>query len=138
MAEAPFLSIYYSDSEVRKQLSDLISKLKDPTPQLKEAREILLFYVDQGFETETDPDGNPWRPNTPFTRTLKRSQGRIDKILQSTGRGRASINGQIKGNRLIVGTNVPYMAKHQKDSGRKFLGVSKEARQEILEAFKIP
>lgn len=135
----PLISISYSDRQVSQALGDLLGRLKDPTPQLKAARETILFYIDQGFEKETDPQGIPWKPNSRYTRSLKRAQGRIDKVLQSTGRLRASINGQIVGDRLIVGTNVQYGAKHQLGleglPQRKFLGISDEAKKEILAEF---
>lgn len=54
--------------------------------------EYMLLATDERFEREIDPSGNPWYPNAPGIIAKKRAAGRILKILQETGRGRASIN----------------------------------------------
>jgi phage gpG-like protein len=62
---------------------------------LKEIGEYMLLATDLRFETETDPSGVPWAKNTPYTIRQKRALGRIQKVLQSTGIGRATITYQI-------------------------------------------
>ena len=102
---------------------------------MNEIGQALLLSTDQRFEKEVDPDGTPWKANTSYTRRLKKAKGYIDKILQASGRGRASINYAATKDRVVVGTNVDYMRKHQLGLEglpvRKFLGISKEDEVEI-------
>jgi len=102
---------------------------------MNEIGQQLLLSTDQRWENEEDPDGNKWQLNTPFTRRKKRARGQIDKILQASGRGRASINYKAEKDRVAVGTNVDYMRKHQLGEDglavRKYLGISKEDQREI-------
>jgi phage gpG-like protein len=130
-----YISIAYADAEVRKALNLSIAKLRNPKPFLNVAREIILLEIDRGFEEQRSPNGEKWTSNTPYTIAQKRAQKRINKVLQSTGRGRASINGEVVGDRLIVGTPIRYMARHQLGTGvpkREFLGISTDAKKEIL------
>lgn len=57
--------------------------------------DYMLLSTDQRFEAEIDPSGNPWAPNQPGILAKKRAAGRILKVLQDTGRGRASINKKV-------------------------------------------
>lgn len=57
--------------------------------------DYMLLATDERFEKEVDPSGNPWAPNEPGILARKRAAGRILKVLQSTGRGRASISKRV-------------------------------------------
>lgn len=130
----PIISLTYDDKAIQEQLRKLVKKTSDPTPVMNEIGQALLLSTDQRFEKEVDPDGKPWKANTPYTRRLKKAKGYIDKILQASGRGRASINYAATKDRVAVGTNVGYMKKHQLGEDveqRKFLGISKEDSVEI-------
>jgi len=131
----PIISLTYDDKAIQEQLRKLVKKTSDLTPVMNEIGQQLLLSTDQRFEKEVDPDGNPWKANTSYTRRLKKAKGYIDKILQASGRGRASINYAATKDRVVVGTNVDYMRKHQLGLEglpvRKFLGISKEDEVEI-------
>jgi phage virion morphogenesis protein len=131
----PVISLTYDDKSIQKRLQRLVKKVSDLTPVMNEIGQQLLLSTDQRFEKEVDPDGVPWKPNTPYTRRLKKAKGLIGKILQASGRGRASINYGATKDRVVVGTNVEYMRKHQLGLEglpvRKFLGISKEDAAEI-------
>lgn len=131
----PIVSITYDDKAIQEKLRKLAKKISDLTPVMNEIGQQLLLSTDQRFEKEVDPDGVPWKPNTPYTRKLKKAKGLIDKVLQASGRGRASINYAATKDRVVVGTNVDYMRKHQLGLEglpvRKFLGISKEDEVEI-------
>ncbi|PHJ75126.1 hypothetical protein VF10_00210 [Nostoc linckia z13] len=104
-------------------------------PALQEIGEYMLYSTDQHFVTETDPQGIPWKPLTPFTLREKRAKGRILKILQSTGLMRSRINYQVSDNQCVVGVNDEKAKKHQLGIGvdkREFLGVSTDDKQEIV------
>lgn len=130
----PFISIQSSDRAIQQKLKSLQAKIKDLTPAMKNIGEVLLDSTDQRFANEKDPDGRPWTPNTPYTISQKKILKRIQKVLQSTGRGRASISYRATPISVAVGTNVPYMVKHQLGQGvprREFLGISKKDEAEI-------
>jgi phage gpG-like protein len=79
--------------------------------------------------------GVPWEDISPRTRAIKRAKGRIDKILQDTGTGRASINYQANRFSVSVGTPLTYMNDHQlgRDGQkvRQFIGATEEDREEM-------
>jgi len=131
----------YNFGEVNELFEEVLNHVADKEQLLREVGEALLFNIDKRFETETDPDGKKWRPLSPFTIAMKQQQGRIQKILQSTGRLRGSFEYRISNEKLIIGTNVSYARKHQFGEGvpqRKIVGVSKEDRlavQQITEDY---
>ena len=131
----PIISLNYDDKAIQEKLRKLVKKTSDLTQVMNEIGQQLLLSTDQRFEKQVDPEGIPWKSNTPYTRRLKKAKGYIDKILQASGRGRASINYAATSDRVVVGTNVDYMRKHQLGLEglpvRKFLGISKEDEVEI-------
>jgi phage virion morphogenesis protein len=133
---SPVITLEYSDEAIRQKLQQLQQRLGDLQPIYRELGEYLLLSTDIRWEREIDPDGNRWKALTPFTRSQKESLGRIDKILQSTGRLRASIRYRANSQKLVVGTNVKYARNHQLGINgvpqRKFLGLSIDDRQEII------
>jgi phage virion morphogenesis protein len=134
MAE-PLITIRYDDREVLKYFSRATRRFKDLRAPLQEIGEALLLSTDERWENEIDPSGRAWEDISPRTRATKRAKGRIDKILQDTGTGRASINYQADRFKLTVGTPLQYMANHQLGRGqekREFLGISERDRAEIL------
>jgi phage virion morphogenesis protein len=101
---------------------------------MKNIGEYLVLSTDDRFRNEVDPSGNNWRPDSPRTIAMKRAQGRILKTLQSTGRLRSSLAYRAESDRVVVGTNVSYAAKHQLGQGvprREFLGVNRQDLKEI-------
>ncbi len=131
----PVVSINVTDKALQQKLKEVASKVSDPSELMEEIGQIMLLSTDQRWEKEIDPDGNRWAENSAYTRRLKREQGRIDKILQSSGRARASINYKVDRDQVTIGTNVEYMVKHQLgiegQKERKFLGISDEDKVEI-------
>lgn len=134
MAE-PVLTAYVADKEVRDRLLRLQRKTGNLEPAFKNIGSYLLLSTDDRFRKEVDPQGNPWKPNAPSTIAQKKAQGRINKILQNTGRLRDGFSYKTSRDRVTIGTNVNYASKHQLGQGvpkREFLGVSKEDEREII------
>ncbi len=130
------ISVNISTEEIEKTLKELEEKLEDPTPVLRDIGEYMLGSIDVGFQTETDPNGNPWLPNSPFTIAEKRRLGRINRILQATGLMRSRYNYKVEGRQLTVGNSDPKAAKHQLGIGvpvRENLGIRKEDPENINE-----
>lgn len=130
----PILSISYLDKDLRRYIAGLLLRLRGFSAPMREIGEALIFSTDERFEKEVDPLGVPWEDISPRTRARKRAKGRIDKILQDTGTGRASINYQANRFSVSVGTPLEYMTFHQVGQGqtkREFIGLSDEDREEI-------
>lgn len=126
--------VRYNDED----LTSLIEENKNKgnfTPLLKAIGEYMLGDIDERFRTETDPDGNPWLPNSPYTIAKKRREGKILKILQRTGFMRSSAFYQVDGgDTLRVGLTDPKSAKHQFGVDvpkREIVKISKTQQQEI-------
>lgn len=132
---APVFSVTYSDEQVRDRIERLQRKIGDLTPAMKEVGELMLLSTDQRFENEIAPSGTPWQRLSPRTIALKQQQGRIMKILQSTGLMRSRTSYRALSDRCIVGNNDVKARKHNLGIGvprREFLGVSEEDRIEIV------
>lgn len=128
------LSISYLDNDLRRYIAGILLRLRGFSAPMREIGEALILSTDQRFEDEVDPMGVPWEDISPRTRARKRAKGRIDKILQDTGTGRASINYQANRFSVSVGTPLAYMTYHQNGQGqvkREFIGLSDEDRAEI-------
>jgi phage virion morphogenesis protein len=130
----PLLSISYLDKDLRRYIVGLLLRLRGFSAPMREVGEALILSTDERFEKEIDPMGVPWEDISPRTRARKRAKGRIDKILQDTGTGRASINYQANRFSVSVGTPLDYMTFHQVGQGqtkREFIGLSEEDNEEI-------
>jgi len=79
------------------------------------AAEDLRTFVDDRFASGTDPQGDPWVPLEPPTIAKRRkgAGGGEPSILVDTSILRNSITSKIRGNRITVGTNIPYGLFHQ-------------------------
>ena len=123
-----FASITYDAKPVLDLLDDLSHRMTDLTIPMTAIGEYLLLATDQRFEQEVDPDGVPWKPDSPFTINFKKQNSRILKILQSTGRLRNSITYVANATSITMGTIVPYAPDHQfgvnGQAKRTFLGIS--------------
>jgi len=64
--------------------------------------QALVEKVEQGFEREADPYGEPWKPLAPSTLEKRRKKGRGAKILQDTGVMRRSLNWRLLGRDAVA------------------------------------
>ncbi|ATW59291.1 virion morphogenesis protein [Aphanizomenon phage vB_AphaS-CL131] len=131
----PSFSIKYEDKAIQEALTKLLSKTSNLTPVMQEIGEYGIASVDLRFQQEVDPDGRPWKPLSIFTIRLKRSEGKILRILQRTGLMRSRVNYKITPTSCTIGINDAKAYKHQFGIGvpqRKILGINEEDKQEIL------
>lgn len=93
-----FLGISQSDNTELVAILDesIANPPQTADTTLSQMGEFLLMSTDMRWEQEIDPDGKPWQRNSAYTIRMKKAQGRLLKVLQATGVGRASINYQIK------------------------------------------
>ena len=119
----------------------------DFRPLGKIVRLQLVSATQKGFADEADPDGMPWEP----LKRQRSSKGRAkkkrktaDKILQDTGKLRASMASAFQGpdtalearrEGLSWGTNVEYASYHRYGTdripARPFLGINAQAEKDI-------
>jgi phage virion morphogenesis protein len=109
-------------SGVRDRLAKLAAV--NPDKSLPVIGETLVEHIREGFANERDPDGAPWKRLSDTTLALRRqgSGGGGARILQDTRRLYNSINAQVRGAGVAVGTNVIYAATQQfgRDDNRIF------------------
>jgi len=136
MADLTTISIEFIDRAIQAKLKEIADRIENPSELMEEIGQIVLLATDMRWEKEEDPNGIRWAEDSAYTRAQKVAQGRIDKILQNTGRGRASIHYQVNKDQVAIGTNVGYMVDFQLGTNgqtkRVFLGVSKEDEAEIM------
>lgn len=110
MAGARFI-VEVDDSEVVAAIARLTQPgTGDLMPRIGE---YLLRTTKARFESQTAPDGSPWSPLS--KRYQKRKKYNADKVLTLRGYLRRGIRYQVDGDRsVLVGTNSPYGAIHQK------------------------
>ncbi|MFZ5536770.1 MAG: phage virion morphogenesis protein [Pseudomonadota bacterium] len=163
------IEIEFDDRPVLDALNELMRRASDPEPALRYIGEKLLDSTKQRFVDGRDPDGQPWAPNTPLTLAWylsehgsnfeedgslsPKGETRLGAKKPLTGKTRAlqtTINYQVVGDTLMIGSPEPYAAMHQFGGttsprsmipgqaipARPFLGLSDEDRGDILEIVK--
>lgn len=99
-------TIDYDDAPVRALLTDMIAAGDDLTPLLDIIGSYMETVVDERFETESGPGGNPWPPSI-------RALVEGGTTLTDSARLRQSYTRQVTPRSVAVGTNVPYAGGHQ-------------------------
>lgn len=130
------LSLKFNANQSRRYLDALVKKIENLTPALHEIGQLMVASTDENFQKEQNIYGVKWKANTPATLQYKASRGFIMKVLQRRGMLRSSIQYRIEGDKVSVGTNLPYGAFHQYGTNRlpkrEFLGVSRQDQKEII------
>ena len=98
-------------SEAIRDLDDVQGRLNDMRPVMEVIGEDIKAFVDDRFETSTDPTGQPWRPLKPAT--IKRRRGSTARPLIDTANLRNSIAARPGARSVRIGTVVPYAPVHQ-------------------------
>jgi phage virion morphogenesis protein len=132
---------------IRHYLGLLADLFRSPSPVMRDIGEILVASTKQRFQTETDPEGRAWAPNSPVTRARKRNP----HILTESGMLGDSIRYMLKdgGKGVSIGSNRVYAAMMQLGGkkamfphlwgdipARPYLGVSHQDSVDLLEAFR--
>jgi len=96
--------IEVQDAPVREALSRLVAMGENPAPALHAIGRLFKEKTQRGFQTSTDPYGRPWAPLK-----VRSGQPLLDK-----GHLLNSIDYQVEGNSVEIGTNNPHALTHQK------------------------
>ncbi|MEJ5227210.1 phage virion morphogenesis protein [Thermodesulfovibrio sp.] len=131
------IKITVDDSELKQLLNDLVQKVSDRRPLMKNLASIMHNAVEENFEQEGRPR---WKPS----QRVKKQGG---KTLQDTGSLAASITTRYDNDSAVVGTNKVYAAIHQfggkAGRGRKvtiperpYLKLTNEDLEDIKQAVK--
>lgn len=152
-------TIEVDDQELTERLATLYARANDLTPLMGKISETLKAGVDRAFDTQTAPDGNPWKELSALTVMLRGVSGPI--LDRGTPGGLvSSLQTEHGKDYAQVGTNKEYALIHQlggtirprkgkylkvgKPGGpwtnlkqvtipaRPFLGLSDETRQDVL------
>lgn len=98
-------------TEAVRDLDDVQGRLRDMSPVMRVIAEDLKTFVDDRFDTSTDPTGAPWAPLK--ASTLARRRNGSAKPLVDTQVLRNSVNARPGRRSVQIGTNVPYAGPHQ-------------------------
>lgn len=99
-------AIKYDIGDFERSLGDLIKKLENREPLMREMAAAMGDAVEENFASQGRPDWMGWSP----AYARKRHGG---KILQKSGRLAASITQYSTNDEATVGTNVKYARIHQ-------------------------
>lgn len=145
------VTIALDNAEVRAALADLLGRLRDPAPALRDIGEYMLRATDERFRREQAPDGTPWAPLRDITllRRLTAKKGTLSKkqtasggrtltqkgakllgaarILRDSGDLQDTIRYQLEagGRAVAIGTDRVYGAAHQFGMPRGYAGQTK-------------
>lgn len=103
------LTVRLEATQAAAQLRRAADAWGEPGPILRAIGTGLVTNVSRRFRTGMDPFGNPWPELNAAYEAGKRNQF----ILQESGRLVESINRDVVGHELAVGSNVVYAAIHQ-------------------------
>ena len=98
-------------SQVQANIKGVKGRLPHLAVPLKLARTVMSASINRNFFSSGRP--NKWTPLTSSTAKQKSRKGYSPLPLIRTGRLRASISSKVMGNKLIVGTSIPYARIHQ-------------------------
>lgn len=123
------------------RLREFVASGGDTTPLMGRLGEAFVDSTQERFNTQTDPDGNPWKPLSPGY--IKRKKKNQDLILTLNGYLRKYIAHQVlSANEVVWGSNRIYAAIHNwggDGSGnngtmpkRQYLGVSADDNTEAI------
>lgn len=92
-------------------LEEMQERLRDMSPVLAVVGDDLKTFVDDRFDTATDPTGKAWVPLAAKT-IARRRQNTVNPLVDSTLL-RTSINYRATPRTLTLGANTPYAGSHQ-------------------------
>lgn len=117
-----------TNAEVLRRLHALQAHAADMRPAMRDIAETLLAHVEQRFDDERGPDGQPWAQLSDATQAERRrlgyaSEAGVAKILERSRGLLDSIASQADAESALVTTNKRYAATHQfGDKQRKVFG----------------
>ena len=139
-------------TQVLKALRQLADNVDNPVSALKGIGEVLVESTKERFVSKTNPDGTPWKDNSPVTINTPRGEsnwikGENDPLIGESGALEKEIHYNLVGSdELEVGNSMEYAAMQQ-FGGRKsefgnlggdiparpFLGVSDSDEKQIID-----
>ena len=130
------ITLDVEDRQVLAVLDQLLARMDDVTPALRDIGEALLNSTRQRFSDQQAPDGTPWAPLSAAYQARKKKNA--DKILVLDGYLSGLLTYQVLPDGLELGTNRIYGATHQFGApernipARPFLGLSEDDRTEFI------
>ena len=106
------------DKAVRKMIQDHYNRTMNLKPVMRVISQDMQTQKDMNFKKETDPDNKPWAKLS-IDSTLKGALSGLDtvrkgdKVLQDTGRLKASFTTRSTTKSAQIGTNLKYAKTHQ-------------------------
>ena len=139
------INIEYNDSQVMTALNELMSRMGDLTPAMRDIAGVMADATERAFDNEQDPEsGLAWHPLMASTVAMR--GGNAHPILQNSGQLAASVVTAYGADFAQIGSNKVYAAMHQfggttasnsmipgKDiQARPFLGLGDDDKEETV------
>jgi phage virion morphogenesis protein len=106
------LTISVQNQQVRDILARLAARMDDLSPAMAAIGQEIESRVSARFETETDPNGQPWAPWAQSTRDSYPENGNR-RILDRYSVMLGSLNHQATADTARIGFGQPYAAYHE-------------------------
>lgn len=157
----PSIEVQIDDRQVLDTLNDLMQRMQNLRPVMRDISAVMMGEVRDAFDTETDPTtGKKWdRLSEKSTIPRRQKAGHWPgSVLQVIGQLASSISPDYGDDWAAVGTNLPYARTHQFGAqqgefgrfsiistrqevplpwgdipARPFLGLSDDGKAEILD-----
>lgn len=150
------LTIDFNARGLHEPIAAWISAGRSPGQLLRPLIPRLVNNTQDRFDSEQDPEGQPWAALSPAYAAIKKGRG----ILHESGILQRTIAGDLRGDAIMIGSVQPYAAAHQfgatikprtqralrfrtgrgtafaasvRIPARPFLGVSREDERDIFE-----
>jgi phage virion morphogenesis protein len=138
------LEITITQSDLDRAFAGITDRANNLAPALDEVGQYLLLETRDRFDKEVDPEGRAWAELKPKTIERKRKKGRQLGKLKEFGTLRDTINYQVNGNSLSIGSPQKYAKFHQQPQGpgkgiiprRAFLGINDRNEQRIIQIIR--
>ena len=133
------IEIRYDDRRLQQLLNRLQGQVDNLEPAMREIAGHLVSSVEDSFASQSESDGSAWKPlaDTTIQDRLRCGYG-AGPILERSGDLARLILADWDDEVAVAGTNLEYAATHHYGDERRgiparpFLGVSEDARSEII------
>ena len=106
-------TVKIDDSGLKKMIADQRARLSNLKPAMEVIAQDMQTQKDMNFRKQQDPLGNKWESLKQSTLSKRRKGSKASKILQSTGKLRASFTTEATSRSAKIGTNYKIAATHQ-------------------------
>ena len=123
------IEIEYDNREVLDALNRLSRASADLRPAMSAIADAMATTIEDAFQSESSPSGDPWAALSPHTQAKRAKQRKWPgQILQVSGRLAQSITSHSDSHTAVAGTDLDYASSHQHGADQGAFGTTKTGR----------